>query len=323
MHASVAVLFFLLILGVANVYDAAEALGDYSYQAVKTEGSPTVYLLSQSLYKMPVPTMAAFKSYGLSIADIQTVPQELLDLYSDPQFVMQGGTQNVYQLKDGQKKYLSPSIKQLVGPKGIFIVTATHARAIRTAKAVTLAEAQTLSARQVAAATTDPDIPQCQPDPQVGGEDGCLIYQSIQEKNPEVCWGAKDEKWQMSCWLSQDPPDSDPLLYCKNVSANFKDDCVLGVATRKKDLLLCQQISSQEKQKQCSAFVGINSGDANSCQLLPDNDSDISRPSKNFCLYSFAMINSQPEVCAQIPAASPYYASCQKFSSALNAGPAQ
>ncbi len=319
LHGLIAITALFFVFGLTEIFHAAVAAQDFGYQAVKTAGDSTVYLLSPSLYKMPVPSMLALKSYGVTADKIQVVPQNFLDLYSSPRYMAQVGSANIYLFENGQRRYLNEGFKKVIGPKGIFLVSAVHLKSVSLGKPVNLAEAQILAREQVAAAVSDPStVPQCNPDPSVGGEDGCIIYEAIRNKNPQECYAVKDPKWQLTCWLSFEAPQNDPLLYCRNVPSNFLDNCISNVAVKIKNNSLCNQITASILKTECQANVGVVNGDLAGCNKLPAYSSNQTVESKDACLYAYALLKGKPEACAQIDQKSPYYNSCGELAEQLN-----
>src|SRR5690349_714051 len=120
MHGGVVLLFLVFLLSLFNFYHSAYALPDLLYSAAKTNDNPTVYLLSGSGYKLPVPSMDVLRSYGVNAQDITVAPKQFLDLYSTPKYVAQGGTSSVYLLDNGQRRFLNNQVKATIAPKGIF-----------------------------------------------------------------------------------------------------------------------------------------------------------------------------------------------------------
>lgn len=317
-HCAIALVFLFSAFGILDFYRSVYALPFFSYQVAKTADNPTVYLLSGASYKLAIPTATVLKSYGLSFKDVQTVEWQFLDFYSAPTYLSQAGTNNIYLLQDGKKRFLSAAVKRILVTDSPFLITSAHLRSIATGKTASLTEAQQLANQKIAGQLNSGAVAEqpCQPDPSVGGEDGCVIYQAIKNQNPEECKTVKDANWQMTCWLSFDAGASDPLKYCKNLSAaDLYSDCAIRVATQKQDLTLCQNIPDIGKKIECQANVGIANGSYQDCSKLPDFSGDQNVASKDSCLFTFALVNSKPEACGQIKSSSPFFVACNKFAS--------
>jgi hypothetical protein len=294
----------------------------YNSYVVKLENDPTVYLVQNSKYKIAIPNEKIFHSYGFKWQDVKIVSLQELQNYSDTVYIRLVNSKNLYRLEtNGQKRLLSQAAQNFLklSSESSMVVSRVHLTYFKTGELITKSELEKTATilkplnlnsavSESLATTTQSSLEKCVPSEQVGGENGCKVYEAYIKNNVALCGEIQDLKWQSICYSSFIPESGDSLANCKKISSSdYLYDCYAAVATVKKDSGICSQIPLANKKNLCLMNVGIALKDFSACNYAED-------AKKDSCYFSYAIINLKPEACDKISATSEYKTNCVKFS---------
>ncbi len=296
----------------------------YNSYAIKVENNPTVYIIQNDKYKIAIPNEKIFFSYGFKWQDVRQVRLEELQNYTDTLYIRLVNSKNLYRLEaDGQKRLLSQAAQTFLSlnSNSSMVVSRQHLVYFKTGNLITKSELEKfvtnlatpvkqdiLFSQIQATTTTQTSLEKCVPNEQVGGENGCKVYDAYIKNNVSLCAEIADSKWQSICYSSFIPQSGDSLANCKKISSSdYLYDCYAAVATVKKDSGICSQIPLANKKNLCLMNVGIALKDFSACNYAEDTK-------KDSCYFSYAIINLQPTACDKISPTSEYKVNCAKFS---------
>lgn len=280
---------------------------------LKLADNQTVYYANQSRLKMPIPSAQVFLSYGAKWGDIEIVEQSELDFYKDAEYIKFIGDAKIYQLKDGVKRYLTPQAASALKilPEEVVPVNKTEFKVYKNGAGMDEAEALDLRAQTDALALSQEQSQKCVPDPQVGGEDGCKIFEAMTKKDSSLCESVANQEWKAKCYTSVVPESGDYLSNCTKISnPNFKDDCVSQAALAKNNPSLCANILDAAKKQFCESGIKISRKDLTACESLAAGDAGTG---KNTCWYNYAISNYDSRACEKISADSSFKKPCNDF----------
>ncbi len=301
----------------------ATAQNNAPAKLVKTGSNPTVFYVNSNGNKIPLASSKIFLSYKFKWKDVRTISEQELGAYPDALYIKLSNSKKIYKIENGIKRLVTQEAVALLNlsDKEIFSVNKTHFDSFKTGNDLLAGEVNTISAK---ADTESPSFQLdnssggCTEDASVGGRDGCVMYQAITEGKVSLCDSVQDEKWKSACFGSFEGDANDPFSNCRKLdNTQYRNDCFMRIAVKKKDLQLCQNVFSgsadASKKIECQANIGVVANRPDLCEKLPDFAGDEAKATKDSCYYSFALINNNGSVCDKIKDGSPFKAACKKF----------
>lgn len=280
---------------------------------IKLSDNPTVYYVNQYRLKMPIPSAEVFLSYGAKWEDIEVVEQAELDFYKSAEYIKLIGNARVYFLKDGLKRYLTQKAARAlkIFPEEVIPVNRMEFNAYASGETLDEEEAVVLRAQKDAGLLSQQKNQKCAPDESVGGEDGCKVFEAMETKDSSLCDSIASQEWKAKCYSSVIPESGDYLANCKKLTdENLKDSCISQISLAKNSPSLCLEISDASKKQFCESSIRMSQKDVVACDNLTAGDE---AQAKNFCLYTYALTNSDARACGKIPVSSAYKKPCNDF----------
>lgn len=315
----VVVLFAVVILVLQSALSPLFAKAASRSGGFLAKGSgPAVYFVSANNYKLVIPSAKIFLSYGYRWNQVKVLSDAELANYSDAKYISENASAAIYFLSGTGKRYVTQAAASVLGirPEEIISVNRAEFRSYKTETKLDGDEAVQMAAT-AAISTAGQQTETCVPDPNAGGADGCALYNASAQNNPDLCSQISNPDYLPSCYAMFDAPTgTPPTFYCNKLSdANLNEMCVSRVAVKTKNAGLCDFIKNPANKNLCLAGVGVAVGDVDKCLLLPVYlASDPNTPSQDTCVYTYAILNSNPAACKKLSSTSPFYASCLKFS---------
>jgi hypothetical protein len=109
-------------------------------------------------------------------------------------------------------------------------------------------------------------------------QDLCFMRYATQFSNLKICDEAKNGYTQSNCYkaiaLSTQDSYTCSIIPIEKSEASIKRDCYIELATIKKDVSLCQSISTTEMNQRdyCKVLVAVATKDASICQNLESGE---------------------------------------------------
>lgn len=320
-----AVLLFFQILLFPSSADAASREGGF---LAKSGDSPAVYFISANNYKLAIPSARIFLSYRYRWSQVRIVSDAELDSYPKAKYISENSSAAIYFLNKDEKRYVTQASASALGikPEEIVSVNRVEFRSYAVGPRLEELEAKQLAASVGVSGSENFGVAaeKCVPNPDAGGEDGCLLYDASSQNNPDLCGQIKNRDYLPSCYGMFEAPTGTPaVFYCNQIAdKNLNEICIGKVALRKKDAGLCDSIPTPANKNQCLAGVGMSVGDLDKCSLLPPySAASPNAASQETCVYIYAVLNTSSPACEKIPKTSPFYEACLKFSKPSQATP--
>ena len=95
---------------------------------IKSDSGPAVYYINEQGWKILVPNMKVFSSYGAKASDIRTVSQAELDAFPTTVYIKIGSSARVYKVEGTGKRYLTPTAAAnlKIDPGSVMIINKTE-----------------------------------------------------------------------------------------------------------------------------------------------------------------------------------------------------